>query len=594
MSGAPRSEPAGTWQPHLGSGSVSDDLIARAIEVVEWTEIATQVEVWEQEGRKGPGGRPRTFPLYALLVGLVVVARLGEPVHLQRVADLLFYRLSATMRAELGIPEPPAVGDRGRRKAMYRRVRTRFHGLLRLADPSDRPKNRRLTEDVYQLLLRERSADRSDADRDEAYDRLLWIVNRLLEASFLMLPRRYRRRWNGSVCVDATVVPAFARPERRALGKKGRRTRPVLRRSTDPDCGYYVRSVDDRDDELELKGMKPPIWGYEASLVVCAHVTSRGEPELPVLVVAMPPLHRPGAEPGRNAVRALANLRGRGHRAGRLAADNNYSAAKAEDYQLPTRALGYELVLSYRIDQLGIQGQSNGLILVEGRWYCPSMPVALINATTDLRKDRIDEETYRRRIEARRDYEAKAKGQPDAEGHQRFLCPAAQGAPTAQCPLKPKTAAFGGRTPVEIRPTKELRERPPKCCKQETVTVPPSAGAKFFQSVPYATPEHEQVYAGLRSSVEGLNGFLKDSAFEGMAEPLRRRVRGVAAQSILVAFQIVAGNWRKIDGFLQRMADVEVSEQRVTRTRRRSTDAIQTWLPRSSSTSSGRAPPDSP
>ena len=69
--------------------------------------------------------------------------------------------------------------------------------------------------------------------------------------------------------------------------------------------------------------------------------------------------------------------------------------------------------------------------------------------------------------------------------------------------------------------------------------MPPAAGAKFFQCLPLGTPEHGKVYATLRNAVEGMNGFLKDSAFEGIADPQRRRVRGVAAQSVLVAFQIL-------------------------------------------------------
>src|ERR1035437_5582644 len=92
-----------------------------------------------------------------------------------------------------------------------------------------------------------------------------------------------------------------------------------------------------------------------------------------------------------------------------------------------------DLVLSYRSDQLGVQAQSNGLILVEGRWYCPAMPKSLIDATSDLRNGLIDDEPYRTRIEARRAHEARPNATPDAEGHQRLLCPAAQGAPTARC-----------------------------------------------------------------------------------------------------------------------------------------------------------------
>jgi hypothetical protein len=94
----------------------------------------------------------------------------------------------------------------------------------------------------------------------------------------------------------------------------------------------------------------------------------------------------------------------------------------------------------------------------------------------------------------------------------------------------------------------------------------------------------------MRNDVEGMNGFLKDSAYEGMADPQRRRVRGVAAQSVLVAFQIVAGNLRKIDGFLEKM--VAVVEPLRPRPRRRTADPITRWLvPSGMTASGGRAPP---
>ena len=44
------------------------------------------------------------------------------------------------------------------------------------------------------------------------------------------------------------------------------------------------------------------------------------------------------------------------------------------------------------------------------------------------------------------------------------------------------------------------------------------------------------MYATLRNSNEGMNGFIKDGAREAIDDPERRRIRGVAAQSVLVVF----------------------------------------------------------
>ena len=60
---------------------------------------------------------------------------------------------------------------------------------------------------------------------------------------------------------------------------------------------------------------------------------------------------------------------------------------------MPARSLGYQLVPDYRIDQLGLQGTHQGMILVDDSFYCPAMSEALINATKDFRDGKIDEAT---------------------------------------------------------------------------------------------------------------------------------------------------------------------------------------------------------
>ncbi len=448
------------------------------------------------------------------------------------------------------------------------------------------PLDRRRDDDAFTALLERRRGQRTDADRKVAFDRLGWFVNRVLEASHLMLSREHRRRWKGSVAVDATGLRGFARPEKRPRGKAKGKAARVLRHSSDPDCGWYWRTPDDRDEDAGPAAAKG-FWGYEASLVVICD-SDRGGPSLPTLVIGMAPLHRPGSEPGVNGARALMSIADRGHPADYLAGDRAYSSAKPEDFQLVAGALGYRLVFDYRIDQLGVQAEVHGLIQVEGWWYCPAMPDSLVEATIDLRNDKIDKETYAARIEARQAFEARPKAGSDREGHQRFLCPAAQGAPTARCELKPRSESFGGGTPVRIRPSSELKANPPKACRQQSVTVPPGAGAKFAQALPYASREQHRIYSQLRSSVEGMNGYLKDAAFEGIGVSERRRVRGVAAQSVLVAFQILAANIRKIEAFLSMLPIPLIKLAR----RRRTTAPLSSWLPGSpAEADASRSPP---
>ena len=180
---------------------------------------------------RSPSGRPRTAgdlegvqrpSRCALLVAMVLCATTNEPLLITSFRDVLFRRIGPAMRTELGIPLPPGALDARGWEAVYRNLRTRFHGLVDLMDPSPSPKNRRMANDQFLLALQLRRSQLADEDWSEREQRLEWFVNQILEASLQMLPREVRRRWKGSVAVDATVVPAFARPEPRgSTGAQG-------------------------------------------------------------------------------------------------------------------------------------------------------------------------------------------------------------------------------------------------------------------------------------------------------------------------------------------------------------------------------------
>lgn len=374
------------------------------------------------------------------------------------------------------------------------------------------------------------------------------------------------------------MVRAFARPEKRSKKKDGGE---LQRSSSDPDAGWYKRTADEETEAVGREAITKSVWGFEATLAVTGDVESpEGAPRFPSIVVGMAPLHKPGAEPGPNAIRALSSLRERGHLARYLAVDRAYSNSKPEDFQLPARALGYKLVIDYRINQLGVQDEAHGFIQVEGTWYCPMMPDTLKNATADYRAGRIDEATYRARIEARRPYEARPKGRADEDGHLRFLCPASHGAPTVRCELKPATEPFDGKTRVRVLPTAEHKAHPPRACRQESVTVPPTAGAKFAQALRYQSRKHAFVYATLRNSVEGENAYLKDPGHQGMELSGRRRIRGVAAQSILVAFQILGSNIKKVEAYVGEVQRGPGQAPRRSRAPRRTSLPLSSWDPR--------------
>jgi hypothetical protein len=265
------------------------------------------------------------------------------------------------------------------------------------------------------------------------------------------------------------------------------------------------------------------------------------EPECPNLATGLA-LARPGEDPGGTGARVLSSVAARGHKTGWLGYDRAYTAALPGRFHLPARALGYSPVMDYRADQLGIQANSQGALLVEGTWYCPALPEPLITATADLRDKTISGETYAAQIAARGTYQLKHKDGPDADGYHRLSCPAAGPRPALICPLRPASLApRDGRAKIFNPP-----EDPPKVCRQTAITIAPDTGARYRQDLPYGTPEWHTRYATLRNTIEGLNGYAKDPAHEALAQPGRRRVRGIAACSVFTALLLMAASIRKI------------------------------------------------
>ncbi|MDA8300909.1 MAG: hypothetical protein M0005_05050 [Actinomycetota bacterium] len=113
-------------------------------------------------------------------------------------------------------------------------------------------------------------------------------------------------------------------------------------------------------------------------------------------------------------------------------------------------------------------------------------------------------------------------------------------------------------------------ELAPKICAQSAVTIAPDVGARHRQDLAFGSEQWARTYASKRNTIEGLNGYLKDTAHQALAEPGRRRVRGIAAQSLFVTLLLMAGNFRKVAAFRQMVAEGTAQEvaERARRRRR--------------------------
>ena len=537
-----------------GRGVISDEAVAEALALIERAQVAQWLEAELLARRRRPG-RPRHISVKALLCALLLLAADDRPLHLSGATEVLFCRLSAPAQASLGVEG--RVIDRRSFLARYRQVRYLFGAVAKVLDPSGLVKNRRLATEEFTA----RCVAVDEEQLHAARARLEAFMGALLCASADEFDSGASRPAL-AYGLDATPVPLFSR---------GPSVRSGLCAS-DPDGGWYVREGDHREREDHKGAARGRVaWALEATVLTTASPTPGTLASFPNLVVGLA-LGRPGTDPGGTAVRVLRGALARGWAPGPLGVDRAYSTAFAAGFHLPVRAMGFDLVVDYRVDQLGRQANSHGAVMVEGTWYCPSMPEVLVNATIDLRAGRIDERTYAARICARADFALRRKSGPDADGYERFMCPANGPRPKVRCGLRPTSLSALGKRTVAAAP-----QDAPALCRQSAITIAPDVGARHAQSLAFGSESWEAHYATLRNTIEGWNGFAKDPAHEALGQPARRRVRGIAAQGIFITMLYVAANLRKIDTHHRQMDDQGALEAR-KRARRRRT-SLTDYLP---------------
>ena len=499
-------------------------------------------------------GRPRPLPVRAVLTALLCLALDDRPLFLTDATRLLFGRLPEASRTMLGVTGT-ATTQRAF-KAAYRRVRYCFHAILSVADPPALPKNRRLTQDELKARIKPMTPDQATAARD----RLEALVNALLEASVSVLTEDERAAFDGGTALDATPVPLFSRGPSKRTGLS----------ASDPDGGWYVREGDHREREDDKgKPLRKLAWALEATIATTARPPD-AEPACPNLAIGLA-LTRPGEDPGGTGARVLSSA-ARGHKTGWLGYDRAYTQALPGRFHLRARALGYQPVMDYRDDQLGIQASTGGALLVEGAWYCPALPELLITATTRLRDHAITSDLYTQQIAARACYQLKRKDGPDADGYQRLTCPALGRHPGLICPLRQASLSPRDGRPKVLQPPQE----PPRLCRQTAITIAPDIGARYRQDLPYGSPAWHKTYATLRNTIEGLNGYAKDPAHQALGQPARRRIRGIAACSLLTALLLMAASIRKIRAWRALTASATAATAQRARRRRAS---LRDYLP---------------
>ncbi len=534
---------------------ISDQDVAATVALLEDSGVAGWIE-GELCARRRRPGRPRQLSVLALLTALLLLAIDDRALHLSAATDVLYLRISDAAKVTLGVRG--TVSDRAVFLARYRQVRYLFASLCSVLDPSGLVKNRRL--DMVEFARRCRTVSDEEAAASRA--RLELFMGHLLSASVATFDEGAARPAL-AYGLDATPVPLFSRGPSRRAGLC----------ASDPDGAWYVRDGDHREREDHKGRPRGRVaWALELTALTTAAPVPGTLGAYPNLIVGLA-LDRPGIDPGGTAVRVCKGALARGFSPGPLGVDRAYSAAFATRFHLPVRAMGFEPVMDYRIDQLGRQANSQGALMVEGTWYCPSMPEALVNATIDLRAGNIDGDTYASRIAARADFALRRKSGPDADGYERFICPARGPHPKVRCALCPSSlSALGKRT------VRAPQVDTPAICSQSAITIAPDVGVRHAQSLAFGSEPWARAYGTLRNTIEGWNAFAKDPAHEALAQAPRRRVRGIAAQGVFIALLYVAANLRKIDTYQAQLENRHAIEARKRARRRRV--SLPDYLPR--------------
>lgn len=382
---------------------------------------------------------------------------------------------------------------------------------------------------VLKTELATRNRELTPAQLAERQGRLDSVVHRILYASYMSMPAALRKKWKGGLAIDGTPIRQFTRGR-----KKNSKWAPC-----DPDCGWYVRQ-EEAAEGSQVPNYKKLFFGLEASLAIMCGDDLAGTANHPNLVLGMR-VDRPGFRMGEHGTRIAEQVARRTGLTGWLAGDRLYSNLKAENFQLPTRALGYRHVFDYMSTQLGNRATYGHAIQVEGHWYCDCMPKALIDATKHYRlepddENKIGKAAWQARLVRRRNHAMRVK-ERRADGSVRFSS---------------------------------------RCCRSKpSVTIPVEVGAKCHQELEFGMPDHQARYALMRNTNEGFNGTSKDGSHAGLDQASRRRKRGIAAQSLLCAALLFAENMRRIASFEDKAvadADGQLVKKRAGRPRRRALD----------------------
>jgi hypothetical protein len=434
-------------------------------------------------------GRRRQLSVRTLLVGILLAISDDRACHLTRVHTALV-ELGDADRRRLEVEVTQLLGTH---MLTYRQVEHTFW-LIKIALSKDRP-----------------DGSPSHSLQDS--------VDRLVEASVADAYKDASR----SLAVDWSDHETFSCPP---LSDKGS--------CADEEASWGHRRGGPTKGEL--------FFGYYFSAATMVK-DERGD-AVPELVRRMM-LSSCHVDPAKAFVGVLEKMTRDGIPLGDVLVDSGYAHRKAENFALPLRRLGAELVMDLHPHDRGPQGTYKGAICNNGSLYCPATPVALLGlGPLNRSASRTEAALHDEQSAELERYKLGRITATDSDGFYRVSCPAASG--KVRCPAKPSSMLLSYDRPEVVSPPDELQE----CCTQKTITVSPAVNVKTAQKHGYPSFAHRSSFSR-RTAVERSYSTLKDPASTDVNRGWCR-VMGITAISILLACAVVARNIRITDSFEER------------------------------------------
>ncbi|HEX4402890.1 MAG TPA: hypothetical protein VHZ98_16330 [Galbitalea sp.] len=565
--------------------------LANAMRIVDDSGVMAEMDQWNLERRKSRAGRKPIIPMRAVLVLFMLNVQMGKGVAYLELATTLDLRFRAADFELLGIRD--LAGDLD---DWYKRIWAAADRMLELINPYPAPHNRKLEPEEFRQLREQASTEAALENTRIKLDRINWVCRKLVSASVRMLPKDLWERYRGNTIIDATRLDIAGRPNS---------SNPNLKRANpDPFSNRYRR-----EGSHGGKGAKTDLAAYELETAVMGW-NNPGETELFPFLIHAVSAHRSGALVGHGAglVNTVREEYGLDLDRFLVIADRAYNGEAIENFHVPVRLMGCELVVDYKARSFGEQGTFEDLMMVDGVWYVNWIPRLLIDATKELalvkqnvstardtlyaanqrklkkpgtpeveRKRAIkvaaakevlalaagEEAKLLKRVEDRKRYQMNAKGLVDADGYQRYSYPD----PKSDLTGKAKRSSRKSITvPLLIPENKSHAKRNQKL-----------QPLKFLQKFPCKSATWRKWY-GMRSLVETSNNLLKLASAEDIGNKKKRSGRGFAFHYLAATLAAASSNIRRIITYFEEEAQRSTPER--IRVRRRK-DSQGTPLPHS-------------